>query len=54
MNRIVAQSPVLQKSGYTPTIWTSHNVHSSPEEYVKMTAREEKVYKEYWERMACL
>ena len=53
MNGIVAQTAAaLQKRGYTPTIWPSHNVHTSPEEYALMAAQEEKVYKEYWERLA--
>ena len=54
MNRIVAQAAALQKCRYTLTIWPSHNVHASPEEYAKMAAQEEKIYKEYLERMACL
>jgi uncharacterized phosphosugar-binding protein len=53
MNGIVAQTAgFLRQRGYNPTIWPSHNVHTSPEEYALMEAQEEKVYKEYWERLA--
>ena len=53
MNGIVTQTAAaLQQRGYTPTIWPSHNVHTSPEEYALMEAQEEKVYEQYWERLA--
>lgn len=53
MNGIVAQTAAaLQKRGYTPTIWPSHNVHTTPEEYARMAGQEEKVYQQYWERLA--
>lgn len=53
MNGIVAQTAaILQQRGYMPTVWPSHNVNTSPEEYAAMEAQEAKVYKQYWERLA--
>lgn len=42
----------LAHRGYQPTIWPSHNIHTTPEAYAKMAVQEERVLTEYWKRLA--
>lgn len=53
MNSLVVQiaSDLVQR-GYAPTIWPSHNIHTTPEAYARMAEQEERVLDEYWARLA--
>ena len=42
----------LAQRGHQPTIWPSHNIHTTPEAYARMEAQEERVLTEYWQRLA--
>jgi uncharacterized phosphosugar-binding protein len=53
MNSLVAQiAGELSAQGYQPTVWPSHNVHTTPEAYAKMAEQEERVFSQYWKRLS--
>lgn len=52
LNALVAETAgELARRGYEPTIWPSHNINTSPEAYDNMSAQEERVLREYWQRL---
>jgi uncharacterized phosphosugar-binding protein len=53
MDALVVQTAAeLARRDYRPTIWPSHNINTTPEAYANMSAQEEKVLIEYWNRLA--